>query len=184
MWQFSEGFWPVANDDNSWNSENADDLIVIHHRVCSFSSWSARSTAVSIKKQPPWLKLNFGAKAATTVEEKHNSRSTWNPRNKSIHLKQQESLTRTLLTWQPPVREQRKRLKAVEHLWHRFSFWDKVKLNDNQKWPSLFSSKEFGTFLYTVLTRILPAGSEIIIIIQQLIDCQSDQTESSTRPIS
>lgn len=59
MWQFSKGFWPVANDDDSWNSEYADDLIVIHHRGCSFSSWSASSTAVSIKKQPPWLKLNF-----------------------------------------------------------------------------------------------------------------------------
>lgn len=98
-------------------------------------------------QQLPSAKLISVAEQWHQLEGKSNNRLTWNPKNKSMNLKQQVFLTRTLRAWQPPVWQQRKRLKAVQTFWHHFSFWDKVKLNNNQNWPCLVSPYKLGTFL-------------------------------------
>lgn len=65
---------------------------------------------------------------------------TWNPRNKSIKVKQQVILTRTLHAWQPPVWQQRKRLNAVQQNLTSFQFLSQSEAEQQPKvaLPGLF----------------------------------------------
>lgn len=95
-------------------------------------------------KQPPSVKPILVPEAVTSVggEKRSNSRSTWNPRNKHINLKQQVLLTRTLRASQPPVWLQWKRLKAVQQFLTSFQFLRQSEAERQPKvtLPGLFIS--------------------------------------------